>query len=135
MPEKIIANSILSEQHIDLQTAMMLSYKESQAMLYSGITHDEDMGAKICGEKGEIYLPSRWHNANRAVLRQGEKEDQIEYPFVGLGYSYEIEETNQCLREKLLQSKKWPGTTDAIFSLAFTFTRVHNLCLIGEIGT
>ena len=107
MPEKIMAHSILSEQQIDLQTAMMLSYKESQAMLYSGITHDEDMGAKICGEKGEIYLPSRWHDANRAVLRQGELEDQIEYPFVGLGYSYEIEETNQCLREKLLQSKKW----------------------------
>ena len=76
-------------------------------MLYSGITHDEDMGAKICGEKGEIYLPSRWHDANRAVLRQGELEEQIEYPLIGLGYSYEIEETNQCLRENLLQSKKW----------------------------
>ena len=45
--------------------AMIFSYKDSQALLYSSFSHNEDMRAKICGEKGEIYINSRWHNQNR----------------------------------------------------------------------
>ncbi len=107
MPTSIQAQSILSAHGIDLQTGMILTYKDAQAVLYSGLTHNEDMGAKICGEKGEIYLPSRWHETNKLVLIQGDKKEDIIVDFKGLGYYYEIEETNHCLREGALQSEKW----------------------------
>ncbi|MGA1029988.1 MAG: Gfo/Idh/MocA family protein [Flavobacteriaceae bacterium] len=107
MPQNLVATAILSNQKIDLQTSMILSYPNAQAVLYSGLTHDEEMGAKICGDKGEIYLPSRWHETNRAILKQGEQETIVELPFVGKGYSYEIEETNSCLRKGQLESEYW----------------------------
>lgn len=107
MPTSIHAQSILSDQGIDLQTAMLLTYDKAQAILSCGITHDEEMGAKICGDKGEIYLPSRWHETNKATIVTGDEQESITLPFVGKGYFYEIEETNNCLRKSALESEKW----------------------------
>lgn len=107
MPSSIHAQSILSDQGIDLQTAMLLNYEKAQAVLYSGLTHNEDMGAKICGEKGEIYLPSRWHETNKATFVSGDEEESLTLTFDGKGYFYEIVETNNCLRKGVLQSEKW----------------------------
>ena len=107
MPTSIHAQSILSDQEIDLQTAMLLTYDKAQAILSCGITHDEEMGAKICGDKGEIYLPSRWHETNKATIVTRDEQESLTLPFVGKGYFYEIEETNNCLRKRALESEKW----------------------------
>lgn len=106
-PNSILASAVVSKQGVDEQLAFILSYTKSQALLYSSFTHDEDMRATICGEEGEIYMNSRWHETpNIKLLRQG-KEDNPIFEFVGRGYSYEIEEVNRCLREQRIESPKW----------------------------
>lgn len=105
-PISIISDSIKSETGVDKQMAMIFSYKNSQALLYSSFSHNEDMQAKICGEKGEIYIDSRWHESKTITLLNNKKtKKKIE--FMGKGYFYEIMESNKCIREKRIESNKW----------------------------
>ncbi len=105
-PISIISDSIKSETGVDKQMAMIFSYKDSQALLYSSFSHNEDMQAKICGEKGEIYIDSRWHESKTITLSNNKKiKKKIE--FMGKGYFYEIMESNKCIREKRIESNKW----------------------------
>ena len=105
-PISIISDAIKSETGVDKQMAMIFSYKDSQALLYSSFSHNEDMRAKICGEKGEIYIDSRWHESKTITLSNNKKtKKKIE--FIGKGYFYEIVESNKCIREKRIESNKW----------------------------
>ena len=105
-PISIISDAIKSETGVDKQMAIIFSYKDSQALLYSSFSHNEDMRAKICGEKGEIYIDSRWHESKTIILSNNKKtKKKIE--FMGKGYFYEIVESNKCIREKRIESNKW----------------------------
>ena len=86
--------------------AMIFSYKDSQALLYSSFSHNEDMRAKICGEKGEIYIDSRWHES-KIITLSNNKKTKKKIEFIGKGYFYEIVESNKCIREKRIESNKW----------------------------
>ena len=106
-PNNIKASAVLSETGVDEQIGMLLTYDQSQAILYSSYVHNEDMRATICGEKGEIYLESRWHEtANLKLVKEGNIYKKT-FDFIGKGYSYEIEEANWCLRNKKTESTKW----------------------------
>lgn len=107
MPHDIVAKALLTEEGVDTQLSIIFSYSNSQALLYSSFTHDQYMGATLCGEKGEIYLNSRWHEATEAKLTQPGKEQIKSFEFLGLGYTYEIEEANACFRANKIQSSKW----------------------------
>ena len=106
-PNNIKASAVLSETGVDEQIGMILTYDKSQAILYSSYVHNEDMRATICGEKGEIYLDSRWHETANLKLVQKGKIYKKTFDFIGKGYSYEIEEVNWCLRNKKTESTKW----------------------------
>ena len=105
-PSSIISNAIKSDTGVDNQMAIILRYKDSQALLYSSFLHNEDMSAKICGEKGEIYVDSRWHESKTITLSNNYKTTK-KFDFLGKGYVYEIMESNKCLREKTIESSKW----------------------------
>ena len=105
-PISIISDAIKSETGVDKQMAMIFRYKDSQALLYSSFSHNEDMCAKICGENGEIYIDSRWHESNIITLSNNSNIKK-KFEFIGKGYVYEIEESNKCIREKRIESKKW----------------------------
>ena len=106
-PNNIKASAVLSETGVDEQIGMLLTYDQSQAILYSSYVHNEDMRATICGEKGEIYLDSRWHETTNLKLVQEGKIYKKTFDFIGKGYCYEIEEVNWCLRNKKTESSKW----------------------------
>jgi predicted dehydrogenase len=106
-PNNIKALAVLSETGVDEQIGMLLNYNQSQAILYSSYVHNEDMRATICGEKGEIYLESRWHETSNLKLVQKGNIFKKKFNFIGKGYVYEIEEANWCLRNKKLESTKW----------------------------
>ena len=106
-PKSIQASAVKAAAGVDEQIAMILSYDKSQAILYSSFSHHEDMRATICGEEGEIYMDSRWHESPRIILVKGEKQTLKEFKFQGKGYTYEILEANQCLRNCQLESSKW----------------------------
>ena len=86
-PNNIKASAVLSETGVDEQIGMLLTYDQSQAILYSSYAHNEDMRATICGEKGEIYLDSRWHETANLKLVQEGKIYKKTFDFIGKGYS------------------------------------------------
>ena len=107
MPDDIKSSAIIKDTGVDEQISIIMTYKQSQALLYSSFTHDEDMRARICGELGEIYIDSRWHESPSLKLITKEKSSLKTFKFLGKGYSYEIEEVNKCLRNKKKESSKW----------------------------
>lgn len=107
VPESILATSNFHSSGVDSQTAMILHYKEAQAVLYSGISHTSDMKATISGTKGQINLNKTWHMAESYTLIKNEKETNYDLPTNGMGYTYEIEECHQCLRNNAIESQLW----------------------------
>ncbi|MEK9852211.1 MAG: Gfo/Idh/MocA family oxidoreductase [Flavobacteriaceae bacterium] len=107
IPGEIDAKAHLTEEGVDAQLSSILSYPKAQAMLYSSFIHDQYMGATLCGEKGEIYMYSRWHEATQVKLVKQGKEQIKSFEFSGLGYTYEIEEANRCFNANETQSEKW----------------------------
>ncbi len=106
-PKTIKASAVLTATAVDEQIGMLFSYEKSQAILYSSFAHDEEMQARICGEAGEIYIDSRWHESPKLTLVKNESKTIHNLDFSGKGYTYEIEEANNCLREKKLESLTW----------------------------
>jgi len=108
VPKEILAKSIFHKTALsDIQTSMIFHYAEAQAVLYSSFESQSDMVARISGTQGQIYLNNRWHHANGYTLIKDGTEQKIEIPVLGLGYSHEIKECHQCLRENKLESSKW----------------------------
>lgn len=106
-PDDIKSSAVLTEKKVDEQLGFIFSYKKSQAMLYSSFAHNENMRATLCGENGEIYMNSQWHQTSDVKLVKNGKEIKKTFKFNGLGYTYEIEEVNNCIRNNKLQSLKW----------------------------
>lgn len=107
VPESILATSNFHSSGVDSQTAMILHYKKAQAVLYSGISHTSDMKATISGTKGQINLNKTWHMAESYTMIKDEKETNYDLPTNGMGYTYEIEECHQCLRNNAMESQLW----------------------------
>lgn len=107
MPKDVKASAVLTPQGVDLQLGFVLTYDTAQAILYASFSHNEDMRATICGEKGEIYLPSRWHETDQLHLMQSGKKTTRNCPVTGRGYYYEIIEVHNCLILGQVESKKW----------------------------
>mgnify|MGYP001464202298 FL=1 len=106
-PQDLKASAVLTKEKVDEQLGFIFSYNKAQAMLYSSFSHDEDMRATICGENGEIYMESKWHNTSNVKLVIDQKEIKKSFNFLGAGYTYEIEEVNNCIRKNKLESIKW----------------------------
>ena len=60
-PKNIVAQSILANTGVDVQTSMILQYENAQAVLYCGIANESDNNAKVGGTEGEILLHGFWH--------------------------------------------------------------------------
>jgi predicted dehydrogenase len=106
-PADIKASAVLTKEKVDEQIGFIFSYSGAQAILYSSFTHNEDMRATICGENGEIYMNSQWHHTPNVQLINDGKEMKKSFHFLGTGYTYEIEEANNCIRNNKLESSKW----------------------------
>jgi len=106
-PKDLKASAVLTKEKIDEQLGFIFTYNKAQAILYSSFSHNEDMRATICGENGEIYMESKWHNTSNVKLVIDQKEIKKSFNFLGVGYTYEIEEVNTCIRKKKLESCKW----------------------------
>ena len=126
IPKEIKTKAMLTKEGVDAQLSMILSYANAQALLYSSFRHDENMGATICGEKGEIYMNSRWHEATEVKLVKQGNELIKTFDFFGLGYTYEIEEANTCFRTNKTQSSKWTWQNSKDMVLLLDEIRMQN---------
>ena len=99
-PKNIKASAILTAEGVDEQIGILFRYEKSQAVLYSSFAHDEDMQARICGEAGEIYIDSRWHESSKLTLVKNESQTIQNLDFSGKGYTYENEESKKMLEKE-----------------------------------
>ena len=107
-PESINAHALFKkETGADIQTSMLLNYKNANAVLYSGFTSHSDMTARISGTEGQIYIHDRWHQANSFSIIKEDKTELVELPKTGLGYFHEIEECHKCLNDHKFESDLW----------------------------
>jgi len=107
MPEKISSISNFYKTGAEIQTSMIFSYPEAQAILYSGLNSKSEMRAEISGTAGSIFLDPRWHETQGYTLENNGQQDHFDHPTIGKGYTYEIQEVNSCLREGKIQSALW----------------------------
>lgn len=106
-PDKIQATSNFYKTGVEIQTSMIFSYPNAQAILYSGLNSKSEMKAEVSGSQGNIYLDPRWHETEGYTLELNGNQEHIDLPTPGNGYTFEIEEVNSCIASGQLQSKLW----------------------------
>jgi len=109
MPEEIVAMAHKHETGADIQTALLLKYNKGIANLMTGFTAQSDMVAKICGDKATILLQPIWHKTQSYQFFKVDSSEieTIKKPTLGKGFSHEIMECNNCIRNGHKQSESW----------------------------
>lgn len=107
IPTEILAKSNFHQTGADLQTSMILQYDNAQAILHSSFVSTSNIKATINGTKGRINLNTLWHQTQSYTLTIADHEEEIVLPTKGKGFTYEIEECNQCIRENRIESNLW----------------------------
>lgn len=106
-PKEIMATARFHETGADLQTSAMLKYDQGIASINSGFASKSDMVAKIYGTKGCITMNNPWHHTDRFQIIKDGVVDAFHLPLKGMGFSYEIEECNKCIRDNKMESDIW----------------------------
>lgn len=106
IPGKIKASANFSTTGVDETCSIIFEYKNGiTANLFSSLTSHTPTKATICGDKGQIILPRRWHESPSVILSDYEKDlNQFHFEKAGIGYLYEIQEANRCLQNNQLES-------------------------------
>ena len=107
IPEKIEANAKFLESGTEVQIAVTFTYPGAHALLFSGLGNTSPMSATISGTEGTFVIHPRWHETEGFSLLAEGKTEEFEFPKVGKGYTYEIEEVHRCLAEHRLESPLW----------------------------
>ena len=105
LPKNVKAQRMLGPTGVDIQTSILLEYENAHAILYCGITNPSDNNAKICGTKGQIILPGRWHNTQSIKLINNSNLFEEILPTEGNGFTYQIKEVNRCILDGKTQGK------------------------------
>lgn len=107
IPAEILAKSNFHKTGADLQTSMILQYRNAQAVLHSSFVSTSNMKATINGTDGRINLNALWHEAQSYTLMKNNHEEEYLLPTKGKGFTYEIEECHQCIKENRIESDLW----------------------------
>lgn len=107
IPAEILAKSNFHKTGADLQTSMILQYDKAQAILHSSFVSTSNMKATINGTQGTITLNPLWHEAQSYTLMKNNHEEEYPLPTKGKGFTYEIEECHQCIKENRIESNLW----------------------------
>ncbi|MEX0272800.1 MAG: Gfo/Idh/MocA family protein [Flavobacteriaceae bacterium] len=107
MPKEIKASSQFHTTGVEIQTSMLLTYENAQAVLYSGLTSKSEMKAEISGTDGTLYLHPRWHQAQGYSLEKNGETTHFQLPTLGKGYSHEIMEVHHCIKQQRMESNLW----------------------------
>lgn len=107
IPNEILAKSNFHKTGADVQTSMILQYENAQAILHASFVSTSNIKATINGTKGRINLNTLWHEAQSYTLNVDNNEEEILLPTKGKGFTYEIEECQQCIKENRIESELW----------------------------
>ena len=125
---KIISHAVMGDTGVDEQSVYIFHYDDnSLAVLSSAIQAKLTNRAEIIGETGKIIIPPNFIGAQLAELhRFGNKNtDKVETDFLPkTGFSFEIQEVNQCLRKNKLESAIMP--LDETFHIMQTLDEIRS---------
>jgi predicted dehydrogenase len=107
VPTEILAKANFHQTGADLQTSMILQYDKAQAILHSSFVSTSNIKATINGTKGRINLNTMWYQAQSYTLITEEHEEEFLLPTKGKGFTYEIEECQNCIKENRIESALW----------------------------
>ncbi len=106
-PEKVLASGLFFETGADQQTAMILQYKNAQALLQSSFMSHSNMVATISGTAGRINLNAFWYEAQGFSFTKNDHQTEYSFPTKGRGFTYEIEECHKCIQNGVIESSVW----------------------------
>ncbi|MFI1409055.1 Gfo/Idh/MocA family protein [Streptomyces sp. NPDC020707] len=102
-PSGVTARAVLSEESVDLQTGMLLSYDSGAlAALHCSLTGGTSTSASVTGSEGRIDIPSGFFHSDLFVLHRDGRDPQ-EYTAnaadgTRAGLRHEAAEVMRCLR-------------------------------------
>lgn len=104
-PKEIKAIAEFTNTKVDESDIINLKYENGAlASLTCSISADTDNTAVIYGEKGKIVIPKFW-SAKESYLYLGDGVEEYIDNYKEAGYKYEIEEANNCIKNKNLESE------------------------------
>lgn len=105
-PTTIQAKSIFTDTGVDSSTSIILSYDKCVADLFCSVVAETAVEAELFCEFGKLKLHSRFHHSTKITWQKyGEEEQELNFPYEGNGYTYEIEEVNNCLLDNKKESE------------------------------
>ncbi len=108
-PTRIQSLANIGETGVDEQNTILLGYENgAMATLTSAVRTSTLHEAHIVGTDGTISIPTHFWKAEKAVLKAGEREEEVNIKPMGNGYNYEAAEVGRCLNEGLLESPTMP---------------------------
>lgn len=110
-PDQVCGVATLGETNVDENATIALHYP-SGAVASVGITvrsSPVSLGM-ICGTKGTVLIDHDWHRPTTFSLRKpGEEPQHFDYTLKGgVGYQFEMNEVERCLREGRTESDVMP---------------------------
>ena len=109
-PDRLEVTGSLAPSGVDWEVGMLLGYDDGRAATLLGTLRQHTPGsARIFGTEGFIEIPPRFHHPDRIVLhRCGAEPEELVRPPQGAGYSHELVEVSECLREGRTESSVMP---------------------------
>ena len=110
VPDRIEVAGSLAPTGVDWEVGLLLGYDDGRAAtLLGSLRHHTPGAARIFGTKGFIEIPPRFHHPDRIVLhRAGADPEEMIRPPQGAGYTHELVEVTECLREGRTESSVMP---------------------------
>lgn len=109
-PDRVDVTGSLAPTGVDREVGLLLGYDDGRAAtLLASLRHHTPGTARIFGTEGFIEIPPRFHHPDRIVLhRSGAEPEELVRPPQGAGYSHELVEVSECLREGRTESSVMP---------------------------
>ncbi len=109
-PAAVVAHGSLFPTGVDAEAGLLLRYDDGRtATLLCSLRQYTPGQARIFGTEGWIDILPRFHHPREIVVhRKGSDPEPMVRPPVGGGYSHELAEVTECLREGRAQSTVMP---------------------------
>jgi len=109
-PTSVSVSGSLAPTGVDAEAGLLLGYDDGKAAsLLISLRNPTPGTARLHGTRGWIEIPPRFHHPKSFVLnRAGREPETFALPPLGVGYSHELIEVTQCLREGRTESTVMP---------------------------
>jgi predicted dehydrogenase len=108
-PQHVRSWAQLTGQGIDENTGVLFGYESGAlAVLSCSLRGDTPRRGVVTGTRGRIEIARDFYAPQGFTLVRDGAAEEVTAPYEGLGYRFEAEEVQRCLREGLLESPLVP---------------------------